>query len=163
MTQTTTIKILTSLNVAISCLLVGSLLMGAKADPPTVRARALELVDARGTVRGQWTVEPDGEVVLRMRDEGGAIRIKLGASAGGSGLVLMDETTAPGVQVIARRVPEDGQTSTGITLFGAGGSQARVAPRPHPAFSILCRSSRSRSKSLTHAKRAARRILSRRF
>jgi hypothetical protein len=128
MTQTTTVKILTAFNVAISCVLVGGLLMGAKADPPTVRARALELVDARGTVRGQWTVEPDGEVVLRLRDEQGAIRVKVGASARGSGLVLLDETTAPGVQVIARRAPEDGRASTGITVTGAGGSQARVSP-----------------------------------
>ena len=128
MTQTTTVKLLTTFNVVLSCLLVGSLLMGAKADPPTVRARALELVDERGTVRGQWTVEPGGEVVLRLRDEQGDIRVKLGASADGSGLVLLDETTAPGVQVVARRVPEDGRASTGITVTGADGSQARVSP-----------------------------------
>jgi hypothetical protein len=128
MTQTTTVKILTAFNVIISCLLFGSLLMGAKADSPTVRARALELIDERGTVRGQWTVESSGEVVLRLRDEQGAIRVKVGAGAGGSGLVLLDETTAPGVQIIARRVPKDGQASTGITVSGAGGSQARVSP-----------------------------------
>jgi len=128
MTQTATVKLLTAFNVIISCLLVGSLLMGAKADPPTVRARALELIDAHGTVRGQWTVESGGEVVLRLRDEQGVIRVKLGASAGGSGLVLLDETTAPGVQVIARRVPEDGRASTGIIVTGADGSQARVSP-----------------------------------
>ncbi len=128
MTQTATVKTLTAFNVVISFLLVGSLLMGAKADPPTVRVRALELIDERGTVRGQWTVESGGEVVLRLRDEQGAIRVKLGASAGGSGLVLLDETTAPGVQVIARRVPEDGRASTGITVTGAGGSQARMPP-----------------------------------
>ena len=124
MTQTTTVKLLTVFNVVISCALAGTLLMGAKADPPTVRARALELVDERGTVRGQWTVEPGGEVVLRLRDEQGEIRVKLGASAGGSGLVLLDETTAPGVQVIARRVPEDGRAATGITVTGAGGSRS---------------------------------------
>ena len=128
MTQTATVKILTAFNVVISCVLVGSQLMGAKADPPTVRARALELIDERGTVRGQWTVESGGEVVLRLRDEQGVIRVKLGASAGGSGLVLLDETTAPGVQVIARRVPEDGRASTGIIVTGADGSQARVSP-----------------------------------
>jgi len=128
MTQTTTVKLLTTFNVVISCLLVGSLLMGAKADPTTVRVHALELVDARGTVRGQWTVEPDGEVVLRLRDERGEIRAKLGASAGGSGLVLLDETTAPGVQIIARRVPEGGRASTGITVTGAGESKARMSP-----------------------------------
>ena len=121
MTQTTSVKLLTTFNVAISCVLVGTLLMGAKADPPTVRARALELVDERGTVRGQWTVEPSGEVVLRLRDEQGTIRVKLGASAGGSGLVLLDETTAPGVQVVARRAAEDGRASTGITVTGADG------------------------------------------
>jgi hypothetical protein len=128
MNQAATVKKLTAFNVVLSCLLVGSLLMGAKADPQTVRARALELIDERGTVRGQWTVESGGEVVLRLRDEQGAIRVKLGASAGGSGLVLLDETTAPGVQVIARRVPEEGRASTGITVTGADGSQARVSP-----------------------------------
>jgi hypothetical protein len=124
MTQTTTVKILVAFNVIISCLLVGSLLMGAKADPSTVRARTLELIDEKGTVRGQWTVEPDGEVVLRLRDQEGAIRIKLAAGTGGSGLVMLDETTAPGVQLIARRVPENGRASTGITVTGAGGSQS---------------------------------------
>jgi hypothetical protein len=128
MTQSATVKTLTAFNVIISCLLVGSLLMGAKANPTTVRAQTVELIDERGTVRGQWTVESGGEVVLRLRDEQGAIRVKLGASASGSGLVMLDETTAPGVQVIARRVPEDGRASTGITVTGAGGSQARVSP-----------------------------------
>lgn len=130
MSQTATVKILTAFNVAISFVLVGTLLMGAKAEPQTVRARALELVDERGTVRGQWTVEPDGEVVLRLRDQQGAIRIKLGAGSEGSGMVLLDETTTPGVQVIARRAPKEGRASTGITVFGADGSKTRVSPEP---------------------------------
>jgi hypothetical protein len=86
---------------------VGALVMGrsavAQSAPPILRARAIELVDDRGVVRAQLDVEPDGEVVLRLRDAGGAIRVKLGASVEGSGLVLLDEATEPGIHMLAKR------------------------------------------------------------
>jgi hypothetical protein len=87
--------------------LLGGLLLGrsvvAQGAAPIVRARAIELVDDRGLVRAQLDVEATGEVVLRLRDASGTIRVKLGASEEGSGLVLLDETTEPGVHLLAKR------------------------------------------------------------
>ena len=69
----------------------------AQGDASVLRGRGLELVDATGQVRAQFNVEPGGEAVFRMRDESGTIRVKLGAGAEGSALLLLDETTEPGV------------------------------------------------------------------
>jgi len=68
-----------------------------------LRARAIELVDERGKVRAQLNVESNEEVVFRMRDAKGTIRVKLGANEDGSGLVLMDDRTEPTLQVRANR------------------------------------------------------------
>lgn len=75
----------------------------AQAMPDVLRARAIELVDARGRVRGQLNVESTGEVVFRLRDSTGTIRVKLGASEDGSGLLLANESTEPGVHILATR------------------------------------------------------------
>jgi hypothetical protein len=75
----------------------------AQAVPSVIRAHAIELVDDGGRVRAQLNVEPGGEVVFRMRDADGTVRVKLGASEKGSGLLLLDETTEPGVHVLAQR------------------------------------------------------------
>jgi hypothetical protein len=70
---------------------------------PLLRIRALELVDDSGRVRAQLNAESSGEVVLRLRDASGTIRVKLGASEAGSGLVLLDGSTEPGVHILAGR------------------------------------------------------------
>lgn len=72
--------------------------------PSVLRARAIELVDERGKVRAQLNVESNEEVVFRMRDAKGTIRVKLGANEDGSGLVLLDDRTEPTVQIRANRV-----------------------------------------------------------
>lgn len=74
---------------------------GAKRVPSVLRARAIELVDGRGRVRAQINVERNREVVFRLRDQDGRIRVKLGASRTGSGLLLLNEATEPGVQALA--------------------------------------------------------------
>jgi hypothetical protein len=89
----------------------------AKQVSDVVRARAIELVDGRGQQRAQIKVEPSGEVVFRLRDQDGEIRVKLGASRTGSGLLLLDEATEPGVQLLA------GKRETSVKV---GGKQ--VAP-----------------------------------
>ena len=67
-----------------------------------LRARTIELVDGRGQVRAQIKVErPSREVVLRLRDQDGQVRVKLGASRAGSGLLLANEATEPGIQALA--------------------------------------------------------------
>jgi hypothetical protein len=74
-----------------------------KATPAVLRGEALELVDGRGQVRAQINVSPDGQVVFRLRDEQGTIRVKLGADENGAGLLLLDATTNPGVHAVATR------------------------------------------------------------
>jgi hypothetical protein len=91
-----------------------------------IKTSLLELVDDRGLVRAQLKVEPDGEVVFRLRDSKGSIRVKLGAGETGSGLLLLDEATEPAIQMIARRNGVTNRpTTTSITLRGAN-SQPRV-------------------------------------
>ena len=89
---------LTALNLA---LLVFT--ASAQSGATVVRASAFELVDERGVVRTRLNVEPSGEVVLRLLDRTGTIRVKLGASENGSGLMLADETAQPGVHMVARK------------------------------------------------------------
>ena len=82
--------------------------------PEVLRARAIELVDEAGLARAQLNVSPDGQVVFRLRDESGAIRVKLGADENGSGLLLLDNRTTPGVQALATRA------RTSLTLRRSG-------------------------------------------
>jgi len=101
----------------------------AQAIEPILRARTLELVDGRGRVRSRLSVESDGEVIFRIFDQTGTIRVKLGAGESGSGLVLNDETTEPGVHIVARRAAIPGRPkTTSITLTGAGGQQRVITP-----------------------------------
>lgn len=88
---------------------------------PVLRGRALELLDDQGQVRSQINVEPNGEVVLRLRDRNGTIRVKLGASETGSALVLLDKTTEPGVQL---RAGPPGS----LTLRGEAGQKRVIRP-----------------------------------
>jgi hypothetical protein len=103
--------------------------MTAQSVTPVLRGRVLELVDDRGQVRARLNVEAGGEVLLRLLDENGTIRVKLGAGEDGSGLVLNDETTEPGVHIIARRTLTDERpNTTSITLRGADGRQRVIRP-----------------------------------
>jgi hypothetical protein len=84
----------------------GGLLYERSAAQPAstvLRAQAIELVDARGRVRAQLNVESNGAVVFRLRDSSGTIRVKLGADDEGSGLLLANETTEPGVHLLATK------------------------------------------------------------
>ena len=100
----------------------------AQAIEPILRARTLKLVDTHGRVRSRLSVESDGEVIFRLFDQAGTSRVKLGASESGSGLLLADETTEPGVQILARRAPLPGRKTTSITLTGADGRQRVITP-----------------------------------
>ncbi|HUG26854.1 MAG TPA: hypothetical protein VMK53_01050 [Gemmatimonadales bacterium] len=101
----------------------------AQGDTSVLRVRGLDLVDAAGQIRAQLSIESDGEVLFRMRDAAGTIRVKFGAGNHGSGLLLLDEATEPGVQIIARRVATSARpTTTGISLIGANGQRRTIAP-----------------------------------
>lgn len=77
-----------------------------QAGPQTsdvLRTRLIELVDDHGKARATFKVEPQREAILRLFDSRGTIRVKLGASADGSGLILMNEATEPAVHLLAER------------------------------------------------------------
>ena len=89
---------LVGMNVVLAtALLVQGRRASAASDPETLRARAIELVDEHGQVRAQLNVESNGETVFRLRDSTGEIRVKIGAGADGSGLLLLDGSTEPGI------------------------------------------------------------------
>lgn len=95
---------------------------------PLLQAQAFELVDARGQVRSRLNVEEDGAVVLRLLDQDGTIRVKLGADRNGSGLALLDEATEPGVHIVARKQGGADNPSTRIELKGADGKVRVLEP-----------------------------------
>jgi hypothetical protein len=106
------------------------LALGAKSAPEhpdriltSVRSQKIELVDERGQVRAQFIIEANGEAVFRMRDSTGAVRVKLGASGEGSGLVLLNNATETGLQALANR---DGTT---LTLRNQNGHTRTIAPQ----------------------------------
>jgi hypothetical protein len=94
----------------------------AQGNASVLRGSALELVDAQGQVRTRINVEPGGEVVLRLLDQEGTIRVKLGASTDGSGLVLLNDATEPGVQILAN------STGSSIKLIDKGGQEKLITP-----------------------------------
>jgi hypothetical protein len=87
-----------------------------------LRGKALELVDQRGQVRARLDTESDGQVVLRLLDQQGTIRVKLGADRAGSGLVLNNDATEPGVHIIAKA------TGSTIRLANKDGRERIITP-----------------------------------
>src|SRR5688572_20396265 len=82
--------------------LFSSIVNAATEDVQDVlRAHRIELVDASGNQRARLNVEDDGTVVFRLIAENGDIRVKLGADDAGSGFLLLDGTTEPGVHMLA--------------------------------------------------------------
>ena len=89
---------------------------------PVLRARLIELVDEQGVTRAQLKVESDGEAVFRIRDASGAIRVKLAGSERGSGLVLLNDKTEPGIHALAKK---DGVS---LTLAETGKKNLVITP-----------------------------------
>jgi hypothetical protein len=121
---------LTAINLQLLLItLARSAFTSAQTVTPILRGRAFELVDDRGQVRSRFNVEPNGEVVLRLLDQKGTFRVKLGAAEGVAGLVLLDEATEPAVHIIARqRASSERTTTTSLTLRGPGGQQRVIKP-----------------------------------
>lgn len=99
-------RIALALTVVNAAALLMALTQARPTDPqaivPVLRAREVELVDARGQMRARLNVETNGEVVFRLLDEKGTIRVKLGAAEEGSGLLLANDATEPGVHILAK-------------------------------------------------------------
>jgi hypothetical protein len=123
-------RFVTALTLA-NLLILGTLLLAGKPTNPTdkvapsvVRAQAIELVDAEGNVRGQLFLGDDGGGNIRLRAGNGEVRVKIGATVEGGGLMFADKRTEPAVQLHA------GGKSGGpnLTLTGAGQKQRVIAP-----------------------------------
>lgn len=114
---------LTAVNLGI---LVGGLAparsTGAQPEEPVLRGRALELVDGNGRTRASIRVEADGEAVLRLTDPKGTIRVKLGAGEDGSGLLLANDATEPGVHILAKA------TGSTLKLRNKDGRERNITP-----------------------------------
>jgi len=82
-----------------------------------ISVHEFELLDKDGKQRVSIKVEDDGEVVFRLRDHTGAIRLKMGASEDGSGLVLLDGNTDSGIQALAKK------SGTSLTVLGKDGKK----------------------------------------
>ncbi|HEY7689029.1 MAG TPA: hypothetical protein VH835_10060, partial [Dongiaceae bacterium] len=89
---------------------------------PVLRAQAIELVDEDGQVRSRLNLEPGGEVVFRLLDQDGTIRVKLGAAREGSGLLLANDATEPGVHILAD------STGSSLKLRNKDGAELKLAP-----------------------------------
>jgi hypothetical protein len=101
--------------------------------------------DARGQVRSRINMEEDGEVVFRLRDRNGTIRVKLGAGEGGSGFVLLDETTEPAVHMVARRVgTSPGEKKPRASRFAGQAMSNRSSRRNPNRIAIACRTNNHR-------------------
>jgi hypothetical protein len=95
---------------------------GAQGGEDILRGRALELVDEGGKTRARIDVERNGEVVFRLLDQQGTIRVKLGAGKDGSGLLLANDATEPGVHILAKA------TGSSIRVVNKDGRQRLIAP-----------------------------------
>ena len=94
----------------------------AQTTAPAIRARSIELVDDKGQSRALLSVEKNGETVFRLRDAAGTIRIKLGASKDGSSLLLLNDSTEPGIHALAKT---DGAS---VTLINKKGEKKIIKP-----------------------------------
>ena len=93
---------------AVNLVLLVTLLVGStptnpsdQVAPSVVRAQAIELVDAEGNVRGQLFLGADGGGNIRLRAANGEVRVKIGATLEGGGLMFADKHTEPAVQLQA--------------------------------------------------------------
>lgn len=104
------------------------ILMAAHSNPSVLdpvkvlRAQKIELVDEKGKVHASMKIEENGETVFRLMDSDGTIRVKLGASKEGSGLVLLNDETSPGLHALAKA---DG---TSLTLTNKNGQKQTITP-----------------------------------
>jgi hypothetical protein len=82
-----------------------------------ITVKEFELVDSGGKQRASIKIEEGGEIVLRMKDARGTIRVKIAGDENGSGLVLLDGDTNPGVHVLSKK------TGSSITVTGPNGKK----------------------------------------
>jgi hypothetical protein len=112
-----------ALSVFLSGVLILVVLMASKPQQQTfdkISVREFELVDKNGKERASILVEENGEVVFRLKDKSGTIRLKMGADEDGSGLVLLDNNTEPGIHALAKK------SGSMISVLGKDGKKRKL-------------------------------------
>jgi hypothetical protein len=89
---------------------------------PVLRAQEVQLVDKQGKTVAQLYVGEDGGGNLRLRSGDGTIRVKLGATADGSGLLLFDREAEPAVWLASNK------SGTSATLAEKGKNKRVIKP-----------------------------------
>jgi hypothetical protein len=90
--------------------------------PAVLRAQEIQLVNQQGLVLAQLYAGADGGGNLRLRSGEGTIRVKLGGTTDGSGLLLMDKEAEPAVWLAT------GKSGTSITLAEKGKEKRVLKP-----------------------------------
>ncbi len=75
--------------------IVGAQPSGAQSRDGVLEASGFDLVNDEGTVVAQLYVGDDGTGQIRLRDAGGEVRAKIGASPDGAGLILFNAQGEP--------------------------------------------------------------------
>lgn len=90
--------------------------------PAVLRAQSIELVDKQGQARAQLFLGEDGSGNLRLRDGAGTVRVKLGATETGAGLILFDADVEPAIWASTDK------SSTSLKLAEKGKAQRIIKP-----------------------------------
>jgi hypothetical protein len=90
--------------------------------PTVLRAQSIELVDKQGQARAQLFLGEDGSGNLRLRDGSGTVRVKLGATPTGAGLILFDQDVEPAIWASTDK------SSTSLKLAEKGKEQRVIKP-----------------------------------
>jgi hypothetical protein len=90
--------------------------------PAVLRAEEILLVDKQGKVVAQLHVGEDGGGNLRLRSGDGTVRVKLGGTADGSALLLMDNEAEPAVWLATNK------SGTSVTLAEKGKEKRVLKP-----------------------------------
>lgn len=91
-------------------------------EPQIIRAKSFEFVDENGMVRASLHADVNGETIFRLRNSKGEIRVKLGADEDGSGLLLLNGKTEPGIHMLSKNNP------TEITVTDGSGVKKVIKP-----------------------------------
>ncbi|MSO80010.1 MAG: hypothetical protein EXQ79_10480 [Acidimicrobiia bacterium] len=75
--------------------IVGAQPSGAQSRDGVLEASGFDLVNDEGTVVAQLYVGDDGTGQIRLRDASGEVRVKIGASPDGAGLILFNGQGEP--------------------------------------------------------------------
>ncbi len=89
-------------SILINLVFMGLIAARPEAAPSDVlTVRELRVVDGKNMERASIKLESTGEIVFRLRDAKGTIRVKMGADETGSGFVFLDDKTNPGIHGLA--------------------------------------------------------------